>query len=172
MYKYFILKFRPDSNITDGPVDRCKEKDCLTTFRSKAGADCHYALLHNRNTPGVSQRLQVCKFPGCNKGFPSLYCLTQHKKEDKHQKKDETRGRKPLPPRFDDEEDEVDDIDMGDVPENESTQTTDQFLGLPDIEGEEDGGSEEAAIEPVAVTRKRGRPRKPLSPRFVVEEDE
>ena len=35
MYKYLILEFRPDSNITDGPVDRCKEKDFLTTFRSQ-----------------------------------------------------------------------------------------------------------------------------------------
>ena len=47
-----------------------------------------------------------------------------------------------------------------------STQTTDQILGFPDIEGEEDGGSDEAAIETVQVpeevpvTRKRGRPKK------------
>ena len=87
------------------------------------------------------------------------------KKKDKHQKKDETRGRKPLPPRFVDEEDEVDDIEMEDVPLPSSTQTTDQILGFPDIEGEEDGGSDEAAIETVQVpeevpvTRKRGRPR-------------
>ena len=55
-----------------------------------------------------------------------------------------------------------------------STQTTDQIIVFPDIEGKEGGGSEESAIETetVPVTRKRGRPRKPLSPRFVVEEDE
>ena len=163
--------FKPDSNITDGPVDRCKEKDCLTTFRSQAGADRHYALLHNRNRPGVSQRLHFCKFPGCNKGFQSLYRLTQHKKEDKHQKKNETRGRKPLPPKFVDEEDEIDNIEMEDVPENESTQTTDQILGFYDIEGEEDGGSEEASIEPVQVTRKSGRQRR-LPQRFIDEEEE
>ena len=55
---------------------------------------------------------------------------------------------------------------MEDVPGPSSTQTTDQILGLADIEVEEDDGSEEAAIEPVQVpeavpvTRKRGRPRK------------
>ena len=158
--------FLPDSNITDGQVDRCKEKGCLTTFRSQAGADRHYALLHNRNTPGVTQRLQFCTFPGCNKGFPTLYYLNKHKKKDNHQKKNETRGRKPMPPRFVDEEDEEDDIEMEDVPGPSSTQTTDQILGLADIEVQEDEGSEEAAIEPVQVpeavpvTRKRGRPRK------------
>ena len=148
----------PDSNITDGPVDRCKEKDFLTTFRSQAGADCHYAFLQNRNTPGELQRLQFCKFPGCNKGFQSLYGLNQHKKEDKQQQKDERRGRKPLPPKFVDEEDEVDDIEMEDVPLPSSTQTTDQIIVFPDIEGKEGGGSEESAIETVncASNKKEG----------------
>ena len=58
---------------------------------------------------------------------------------------------------------------MEDVPENESTQTTDQILGFPDIEGEEDGGSEEASIEPVQVTRKSGRQRR-LPQRFIDKE--
>ena len=61
---------------------------------------------------------------------------------------------------------------MEDVPLPSSTQTTDQIIVFPDIEGKEGGGSEESAIETVPVTRKRGRPRKPLPPRFVVEEDE
>ena len=58
----------------------------------------------------------------------------------------------------------VDDIEMEDVPLPSSTQTTDQILGFP--EGEEDGGSDEVAIETVKVpeevpvTRKRGRPKK------------
>ena len=82
------------------------------------------------------------------------------KKKDKHQKKDETRGRKPLPPRFVDEEDEVDNIEMEDVPENESTQTTDQILVFADFEVEEAAIETVQVPEEVPVTRKRGRPRK------------
>ena len=159
--------FKPDSNITDGPADRCKEKDCLTTFRSQAGADRHYALLHNRNTPGVTQRLMFCTFPGCNKGFPSLHYLTKHRKKDKHQKKDETRGRKPLPPRFVDADESEDDIEINDVPSTSSNyQNTDQILGFADMEQGEETVPEQAVNEPepvadvVQVTRKRGRPRK------------
>ena len=159
--------FKPDSNINDGPADRCKEKDCLTTFRSQAGADRHYALLHNRNTPGVTQRLMFCTFPGCNKGFPSLHYLTKHRRQDKHQKKNETRGRKPMPPRFVDADESEDDIEINDVPSTSSNyQTTDQILGFADMEQGEETVPEQAVNEPepvadeVQVTRKRGRPRK------------
>ena len=55
---------------------------------------------------------------------------------------------------------------MEDVAGPSFIQTTDQILGLADIEEDVDGGLEEAATESeqvpevVPVTRKRGRPRK------------
>ena len=86
---------------------------------------------------------------------------------DKHQKKDETRGRKPLPPRFVDADESEDDIEINDVPSTSSNyQTTDQILGFSDMEQEEETVPEQAVNEPepvadvVQVTRKRGRPRK------------
>ena len=89
--------FMPDSNITDGPVDRCKEKDFLTTFRSQAGADCHYAFLQNRNTPGELQRLQFCKFPGCDKGFiSSLYIVSTNTRKKINTKRKMKGGEESL----------------------------------------------------------------------------
>ena len=47
---------------------------------------------------------------------------------------------------------------MEDVPLPSSTQTTDQIIVFPDIEGKEGGGSEESAIETVncASNKKEG----------------
>ena len=82
------------SNISDGPAKRCEESDCLTTLRSKAACKRHYSILHNKNAPEDNERVYVCNYEGCNKGFTSSYYLNQHRRNKGHRNENERRGRK------------------------------------------------------------------------------
>ena len=89
-----LKQIEPDSNISDGPAKRCEESDCLTTLRSKAACKRHYSILHNKNAPEDNERVYVCNYEGCNKGFTSSYYLNQHRRNKGHRNENERRGRK------------------------------------------------------------------------------
>ena len=90
--KFQIIK--PDSNITDGPVERCLH-NCALTFRSKAAAQKHYQYYHKKNAPTQSQAHFYCRHEGCNLAFKTLWYLKKHQKEQNppHKNQQEQRGR-------------------------------------------------------------------------------
>ena len=54
----------------------------------------HYSILHNKNAPEDNERVYVCNYEGCNKGFTSFYYLNQHRRNKGHRNENERRGRK------------------------------------------------------------------------------
>lgn len=91
-----LQKIKPDSNITDGPVEQCS-LGCNLTFRSKAGAEKHYMLQHRKgmsNDTQTSNKQKRCLFQGCNLVFPSIHYLRKHQTEMSHQNT-KNRGRRP-----------------------------------------------------------------------------
>jgi len=88
------IKIKPDGEFAD--VERCKEKNCLVSFKSKADANRHYRLFHDlessANPNGYKCNFKMSNGEICATVYQTQWLLVKHKQATGHSIKRKKSG--------------------------------------------------------------------------------